>query len=151
MPKRILEDGRVVLTKDEFVNLMLREQKRRKLKRQREDLELYGDLEELDYSKNTVKNDFDVDRFIEELSIEAKRIINETPTNSVAEKVNPVANEVKKKTNIKANKKANTKVSKKTKNTSTITEKSIISEVIPTYEIKGISTKDGNEQLSFVF
>lgn len=151
MPKRILEDGRVVLTKDEFVQMMLRDQKRRKLKRQREELELYGSLDDLDFPldsepKNTVKDDFDIDELIREVGIEVKEISDDFNPNLTPEKIE---NKVKEKP-IKV-KKESKKVTKKAKETSTLIEKAITSKPIQTFELKGIATKDGNEQLSFAF
>lgn len=151
MPKRILEDGRVVLTKDEFVQMMLRDQKRRKLKRQREELELYGSLDDLDFPldsepKNTVKDDFDIDELIREAGIEVKEISDDFNPNLTPEKIE---NKVKEKP-IKV-KKESKKVTKKAKETSTLIEKAITSKPIQTFELKGIATKDGNEQLSFAF
>lgn len=144
MPKRILEDGRVVLTKEEFVSMMLRDLKIRKLKRQKEELELYGDLDDLDYSfdsnsKNDTKEDFNIDELLKESSIESKEIVNDVKTNPVTNKKDLVAHTTKKKTTTNISKKNNKK------------EKKAILPNIPTYEIKGIATKDGNEQLAFSF
>lgn len=151
MPKRILEDGRVVLTKDEFVQMMLRDQKRRKLKREREELELYGNLDDLDMPldlepKNAVKDDFDIDELIREAGIEVKDISDDFNPNLTPEKIE---NKVKEKPN--KVKKESKRVSKKAKETSTLIEKAITSKPIQTFELKGIATKDGNEQLSFAF
>ena len=151
MQKRRLEDGRVVLTKDEFIQMMLRDQKRRKLKRQREELELYGSLDDLDFPldsepKNTVEDDFDIDELIREISIEAKEISDDFNSNLTPEKIE---SKVKEKP-IKI-KKQSKKATKKVKETSTLIEKAITSKLIQTFELKGIATKDGNEQLSFSF
>ena len=151
MQKRRLEDGRVVLTKDEFIQMMLRDQKRRKLKRQREELELYGSLDDLDFPldsepKNTVEDDFDIDELIREISIEAKEISDDFNSNLTPEKIESKVKE--KPIKIKSQSK---KATKKVKETSTLIEKAITSKLIQTFELKGIATKDGNEQLSFAF
>lgn len=152
MPKRILEDGRVVLTKDEFVSMMLRDLKIRKLKRQNEERELYGDLDDLDYSfnlnsKSSIKDDLDIDELMKEAGINSKEIVNDIQDVSISNKKDLVTHDTKKKTTTNINKKNN----KKEKKVSTIIEKAILQNVIPTYEIKGVATKDGNEQLAFSF
>lgn len=132
MPKRIFADGTISLTKDEFMNLIRKDLRRKKL----EEIAMYGsslddDVDELDrismyeaeYSKKKTKEDKELDSFLNSYLVQAKEIIEEKiSTPKLSQKVGEILSSIVP-----------------------------IKEDLPSYDIIGVSTKDGNEQLSFMF
>lgn len=112
---------KVVLTKDEFVERVMRDLKKRKEKKRLEELEHYGELDDLDYlmtSSELIK--VDIDEMIKEALLEYEAKPKAKPKKKVSK----------------------TSKAKKSDNS--------FDDIITKVEFNAICRKDGNEQLCFV-